>query len=113
MRGDVYPIKALKDRRGHEQKVARFAVVLQSDDLLLSTVIVALTSTSCAPSLNRPEVDLGDRGTTRIMVDLITAVDWSRLGEPILHLSHGDLQAVDTAIGNVLSVGSQPRRTGP
>jgi mRNA interferase MazF len=104
VRGDLYPVKGIKDRGGHEQRGPRFAVALQSDDLLLSTVIVALTSTSCAPSMNRPEVDLADGRTTRIMVDQITAIDWSRLGDPIAHLSYDDMQAVDVAIGNVLSI---------
>jgi mRNA interferase MazF len=104
VRGDVYPIEGIKDRRGHEQSGPRFAVALQSDDLLLSTVIVALTSTSCAPSMNRPEVDLADGRTTKIMVDQITVVVWSRLGDPIAHLSHDEMQAVDVAICNVLSI---------
>jgi mRNA interferase MazF len=104
VRGDVYPIKTVKDTRGHEQSGDRFALAVQSDDALLSTVIIALTSTSCTPSAIRPEVDLGDAGLTHVMVDQMRAVDWSRLGEPIAHLSHDDMRAVDAAICNILSI---------
>jgi mRNA interferase MazF len=104
VRGDVYPIKGIRGSRGHEQSGSRFAVALQSDDVVRSTVIVALTSTSCAPSWIRPEVDLGDGRTTRVVIEQMNAVDWSRLGEPVAHLSHDEMRAVDAAIGNVLSL---------
>jgi mRNA interferase MazF len=104
VRGDVHAIKGPKDARGREQRGRRFAVVIQSDDLMgLSTVIVALTSTLALPSLTRPEV--GWDGTpTRVMVEQMTAVDWSRLGDVVGHLSHDEMQAVDDAIRDVLFV---------
>lgn len=37
VRGDVYRLRAPKDARGHEQSGSRYAVVVQSDDLPLST----------------------------------------------------------------------------
>ncbi|MFA4841099.1 MAG: type II toxin-antitoxin system PemK/MazF family toxin, partial [Agrococcus sp.] len=45
VRGDIYRLKAPRDARGHEQTGSRFAVVVQSDDLHLSTWLVAPTST--------------------------------------------------------------------
>ncbi len=45
MRGDLYRLKAARDAIGHEQAGQRYAVVLQSDDLPLSTWVVAPTST--------------------------------------------------------------------
>jgi mRNA interferase MazF len=48
--------------------------VLQSDDLTLSTVIVAPTSTRAHPYVFRPEVTV--RGEpTRLMLDQLRAVD--------------------------------------
>ena len=103
MRGDIHSIKGAKGRRGHEQGGGRFAVIIQSDDVLRSTVIVAPTSTSSAPGLIRPEVVLVGE-TTRVMVEQMMAVDWSRLGDPVAHLTHKDLHAVDVALRNVLSI---------
>jgi len=71
--------------------------------MALSTVIVALTSTSAAASLTRPEINW-DGALTRVMVEQMTAVDWSRLGDPVGHVSHDEMQAVDDAIRDVLSV---------
>lgn len=45
MRGDLYRLKAPRDSRGHEQAGQRYAAVLQSDDLPLSTWVIAPTST--------------------------------------------------------------------
>jgi mRNA interferase MazF len=103
VRGDVHPLAAVKKPRGHEQQGRRYAVVIQSDDVRRSTVIVAPTSTSASPSSTRPEVEL-DGATTCIVVEQMTAVDWSRLGEPVGHLSHDEMEAVDTAIRDVLFV---------
>jgi len=44
VRGDPYRLPAPKDVRGHEQSGSRFAAVVQSDDLPLSTLIIAPTS---------------------------------------------------------------------
>lgn len=62
MRGDLYRLKAQKGLRGHEQAGARFAVVVQSDDLPLSTWLVAPTSTGWREASFRPEIEINDIG---------------------------------------------------
>lgn len=57
VRGEVFRLPASGRTRGHEQRGARFAVVVQADDLLgLSTVLVAPTSTSARAATFRPAI---------------------------------------------------------
>jgi mRNA interferase MazF len=81
VRGDLYALKAPQGVCGHEQAGARYAVVVQSDDLPLSTWIVAPTSTGRREASFRPEIEIhGAR--TRVMVEQLTVIDpQSRLGE--------------------------------
>lgn len=80
VRGDLYRLKAPGDVRGHEQAGARYAVVVQSDDLPLSTWIVAPTSTGRRAASFRPEIEI-DGTKTRVMVEQLTVVDpQTRLG---------------------------------
>ena len=53
MRGEVYRLRAPRRARGYEQTGPRYAVVVQSDQLPLSTLLVAPTSTT-AGSATRP-----------------------------------------------------------
>lgn len=57
MRGDLYPLRAAKDTVGHEQRGPRYAVAIQSDSIVLSTLIVVRTSTSAQPAIFRPEIE--------------------------------------------------------
>ena len=66
VRGDLYRLRAPKDVRGHEQAGTRFAVVVQSDDLPLSTWVVAPTSTGRREATFRPEIEIGGV-RTRVM----------------------------------------------
>ncbi len=56
MRGEVFRLPAPREARGHEQAGARYAVVVQSDQLPLSTWLVAPTSASAGPASFRPEI---------------------------------------------------------
>ncbi|OBK85170.1 type II toxin-antitoxin system PemK/MazF family toxin [Mycolicibacter sinensis] len=104
MRGDVYRLRAPKDARGHEQSGSRYAVVVQSDDLPLSTWIVAPTSTGRRAASFRPEIEIGS-GTTRVLVEQLTVIDpQQRLGEFVGRLSTSELQDVDTALRAVLAL---------
>lgn len=104
MRGDVYRLKAPKAAKGHEQQGRRFAVVVQSDDLPLSTWIVAPTSTSRAAGPVRPEVMVSNE-STRVLTDHLVAVDpQSRLGEQVGRLTLEEMQAVDRALLLVLGL---------
>lgn len=104
MRGDVYRLRRPRGATGHEQQGPRYAVVVQSDDLqVLSTWMVAPTSTSARPATFRPAIDLN--GTpTRVLVEQTTAVDPSRLGDRAGHLSFDELGAVEAALRLVLAL---------
>jgi mRNA interferase MazF len=101
VRGDVYRLKAPRDARGHEQRGNRYAVVVQSDLLPLSTWLVAPTSTSARPTSFRPEIEIQGK-TTYVLVEQTAAVDPERLGEMVGHLTGHELAAVDAALRIVL-----------
>lgn len=103
MRGDVYRLKAPRDARGHEQRGTRYAVVVQSHLLPLSTWLVAPTSTSARPTSFRPEIDIQGK-TTYVLVEQTAAVDPDRLGELVGHLTRHELVAVNEALRTVLEL---------
>src|SRR5256714_8961796 len=89
VRGDVYELRAPRETRGHEQRGNRYAVVVQSDLLPLSTWLVAPTSTSARPTTFRPEVEIAGK-TTLVLVEQNAAVDPQRLGRLVGHLTQRD-----------------------
>lgn len=104
MRGDLYRLHAPKDVRGHEQAGPRFAVVVQSDDLPLSTWLIAPTSTGRREASFRPEIEIGGV-KTRVMVEQLTVVDPQvRLGEFTGRLDAAELRAVNAALLVVLGL---------
>ena len=103
MRGDVHRLSASREARGHEQRGARYAVVLQSDDLPLSTLLVAPTSTSARPTSFRPAIEILGR-RTHVLVEQTTAIDPTRLGPAVGHLSHDELEGVTRALALVLAL---------
>ncbi|MCL1800549.1 MAG: type II toxin-antitoxin system PemK/MazF family toxin [Promicromonosporaceae bacterium] len=103
MRGDVYRFRP-NDKRGHKQSGARFAVVLQSDDLLLSTALVAPTSTSARGTVFRPTVEINGQ-PTQVMTEQITVIDpQGELGERVGRLSPREMLELDEAIKLVLGL---------
>jgi mRNA interferase MazF len=104
VRGDLYRLRAPKDVRGHEQTGSRYAVVVQSDDLPLSTWIIAPTSTGRREATFRPEIEI-DGVRTRVMVEQLTAVDpETRLGQFAGRLGTAELRAVNAALKTVLDL---------
>jgi mRNA interferase MazF len=104
-RGDVFSVTTPRGTRGHEQRGSRYAVVLQADELLiLSTVVIAPTSTRANPTTFRPEVTIRGR-PTRVLVEQLGAVAPERLGRAAGHLSPLELAAVDDALAVVLGLG--------
>ena len=103
MRGDVYELKSPRDARGHEQRGNRYAVVVQSDLLPLSTWLVAPTSTSARPTSFRPEIQI-DGKTTYVLAEQTAAVQPERLGQLVGHLSHREMSTVDAALRVVLQL---------
>lgn len=103
MRGDIYRLRN-RDSEGHEQGGNRFGVVVQSDRLPLSTVLVAPTSTSARPSDFRPRINLNGT-TTFVLVEQTRAVNpETRLGAFAGRLDADELAAVDEALRLVFAL---------
>ena len=103
MRGDLYRLRSDKNTTGHEQRGPRYAVAIQSDGILLSTLIVAPTSTSAQPAIFRPEIEM-EGARTRVLIDQMRAVDASRLGEFAGRLDAAETGEVDRAIRLMLGI---------
>ncbi|MDQ3431070.1 MAG: type II toxin-antitoxin system PemK/MazF family toxin [Actinomycetota bacterium] len=102
-RGDVFRLR-LRGRAGHEQQEVRYGVVVQSDALLaLSTVLVAPTSRSARPASFRPEIEV-DQISTRVLVEQTGAVDVTRLGDLVGHLTAGEQWGVDLSLTTVFDL---------
>lgn len=104
MRGDLYRLRDNTEAKGHEQRGARYAVVLQSDSLFGSTVLSAPTSRSAKAASYRPEITVG--GTvTRVLVEQLTAFDPERrFGKRAGRLTREEAQRVDQALRLVLGL---------
>ncbi len=104
MRGDIYRLRSNRDAQGHEQRGGRYCVVLQSDHLILSTVLVAPTSTSAIPTDFRPRIEL-DGTATCVLIEQTAAVSAeTRLGEFAGRLAADELAEVDRALALVLGL---------
>jgi len=103
VRGDIYRYRP-HDSHGHKQSGVRYAVIVQSDALMLSTVIAAPTSTSARPTMFRPRIVLN--GTpTLVMVEQTAVVDpEAELGDFAGRLSADELADVDRALRMVLGL---------
>ena len=102
-RGDVYRLR-LRRGTGHERHGPHYGVVVQADALLrLSTVLVAPASTSALPASFRPEIDVAG-STTCVLVEQVGAVDASRLGDLVGHLTAEERWGVDLALATVLDL---------
>ncbi len=103
VRGDVHAI-ALPPRRGRVQHGNRYAVIVQADELLaLSTVAVCPTSQSAQAASFHPEIVL-DGQPTRVLCEMVGAVDAGRLGDRVGHLSGEEIAFVDDALELVLDL---------
>lgn len=104
VRGDVCAI-TLPKRRGRVQHGPRYALVVQADDLLaLSTVVICPTSQSAPPASFHPEVGIGDE-SSRVLCEMIGAVDARAIGDQVAHLTLEELRAVDEGLELVLDLG--------
>lgn len=103
MRGEVFRLHGPRGSRGHEQSGSRYAVVVQSDQLPLSTWLVAPTSTSARAAIFRPEIEVGGVDT-RVLAEQTAAIDPSRLGKSVGFLSFDEMQRFDAALRVVLDL---------
>jgi mRNA interferase MazF len=103
-RGDVHELR-LRRGTGYEQHGRRFGVIIQADEFAaLSTILIAPTSTSARAAWWRPEIDIS--GTrTRVLVEQAGAVDTTRLGRRVGHLTSEESWGVDDALRALLALG--------
>lgn len=97
MRGDIYRLRS-GDTEGREQSGARYAVVVQSDRLRLSTVLIAPTSTRARPGDMRPRINMNGT-TTYVLIEQTRAVNpETRLGDFAGRLDADELVALNDAL---------------
>ena len=102
-RGDVYEFRPPKGR-GHEQRGKRYGVVVQADALLpRSVVIVAPNSRSARSASFRPEIEIGQQ-PTKVLVEQLGAVDATRLGNLVGHVTPEEMWGIDEALLTVLGL---------
>lgn len=77
--------------------------MVQSDQLPLSTWLVAPTSTSARAASFRPEIEIAGR-PTRVLAEQTAAVDPERLGASVGYLNVDELNRVDAALRLVLNL---------
>jgi mRNA interferase MazF len=70
---------------------------VQSDDLLLSTVLVAPTLKSARPRIFRPTITLTNE-RTQVLIEQTTAVAPERLGALVGHVSSDELDQISEAL---------------
>jgi mRNA interferase MazF len=94
----------IDDLPGRAQHGRRYAVIVQGNDLMaLSTVAICPTSQSAQVASFHPEVKL-QAEKTKVLCEMVRAVDTRRLGGQVCHLSLDDLMAVDEALALVLAL---------
>ena len=104
MRGEVFRLPAPRRPRGHEQRGARYAVVVQADELLgLSTLLVTPTSQSALAASFRPVITIAG-AETRALVEQTTVIDPQRLGPSAGRLDAGEIHALDEALALILGL---------
>lgn len=104
VRGEVFRLPSPRGALGREQSGARYAVVVQADELMgLSTTLVSPTSASARPATFRPVIEL-DGTETHVLIEQTTVVDPQRLGRSAGRLDADELRAVDDALALVLGI---------
>lgn len=104
VRGEIFRLPAPRRARGHEQRGARHAVVVQADEFLgLSTVLVSPTSASARAATFRPTIAIAGE-ETRVLVEQTSVVDPQRLGRSAGRLEAHELRAIDEALMLVLGL---------
>ena len=103
VRGDVHAIKR-PPGRGRVQHGRRYAVIVQADDLLaLSTVVICPTSQSAPAASFHPEVAPAGE-PTRVLCEMVGAVDSRKLGKHVGHLTLDEMRGIDVALLLVLGL---------
>jgi mRNA interferase MazF len=102
-RGDVYELRLPKGH-GHEQRGRRFGVIVQAEELLpRSVILVAPTSKSARPASFRPEIVIDGEGT-RVLAEQVGAVDATRLGDLVDHVTGEEMWGIDESLLTVFGL---------
>lgn len=102
-RGNVFELRLTRGT-GHEQRGKRFGVVVQADELLpRSVVLIAPTSRSARAASFRPEIVIDD-DVTKVLVEHVGAVDSTRLGRLVGHVTPEEMWGIDEALLTVLGL---------
>ena len=102
-RGAIHRL-VLPKGRGREQRGPRYGVIVQADEFaVLSTVIIAPTSTQALPASFRPEITVDGR-PTRVLVEQLGAVDPKRLGEQVGVVTREEQRAIEDALALILDL---------
>ena len=103
-RGEIVRLMPPRRARGHEQQGSRPGVIVQADELLaLSTVLVAPTSRSAAPTTFRPLVEVSGE-MTRVLTDQLRVLDVQTVKSGFGRLAPQELEALDEALALVLGL---------
>jgi len=104
VRGDIYELKANPRGKGHEQQGRRYAVVLQSDALPLSTVLAAPTTTGSWDTSFHVEIELNGQ-RSRVLLEQMTALDpTQRFGRKVGRIGMDEQAEIDRALKLVLGL---------
>jgi mRNA interferase MazF len=104
MRGEIFELRANPNAKGHEQQGRRYAVVLQSDTLSLSTVVAAPTTTHSWDASFHPEIQVNGQ-TSRVLVEQLVAVDPTiRFNRKVGRISAAEQIDIDHAVKLVLGL---------
>ena len=103
MRGDIHRLRAPRGAPGSEQQGGRYAVIVQSDDLMLSTVLVAPTSRSAPPRIFRPTITVNAE-QTQVLIEQTSAVAPERLGDFVGRMTYEELAALNDGLRLVLEL---------
>ncbi|MBM4707890.1 type II toxin-antitoxin system PemK/MazF family toxin [Rhodococcus hoagii] len=105
MRGDIHVLRNDPHAKGHEQRGQRYCVILQTDALeVLSTVIVAPTTGQdlLGRSWRVPITVKGEKSL--LLIEQTRAVDKSRVGELVGHVTRDELDRIAEALAMVLDL---------
>lgn len=107
MRGDIVELKNDPKAKGHEQRGRRYAVIVQSEYLHTSTVIVVPTTSNANADAyaHRPKITIPRIGESVVLVEQIRAVDRSKgVGRTVGHVLHAELVEIEEAMRLVLAL---------
>jgi mRNA interferase MazF len=104
MRGDIVELRANPHAKGREQQGRRYAVVLQSDTLPLSTVVAAPTTTGSWGASFHPEIEFSGQ-SSRVLIEQMICVDPSiRFGRKVGRVTPAEQADIDHAVKMVLGL---------